>query len=430
MEINLSKLHDDLYLKDTINNWYKNISSNKENIVLDTLISIYKTILYVKKDEKLFNRFKFQFSTISKLVYNQIYTANSLIRLYVVKIAYLMDYKDLVVDIMNYLKLENDVECLKEYLEFIKKYGYIGYIDEVLSILNKDKPFIVNIKVLEVILYLALSYRNNSKYIDRAFEFLKNYYESNYPKWEYFFINFFESFLDIIKYIYQNKEKLNAIFVFEYFNHFIYKVLNFINLFISNINDENKIQIINLILLNLSFSLSIIEDFININKNLQSYVADKLEDEKYFSKVNLIKIINDIYSNLDNLNNSNLKYYFLINFVNNKEIFRKNLLDREDSNEILDNLLGKLIQDFRKNENNRLKNVILDFIDEFDIILKDHNLENFTKELFLYDDNIILKMLDIIQKGDFKVIINILIKLLDNRNIEIVNKVKNIIKKE
>ena len=147
MEIDLSKLQNDLYLKEVINNWYKNISSNKDSVVLDTLINIYKTILYIKKDEELFNKFRIQFSSISKVVYNQIYTNVSLIRLYVVKIAYLMDYKDLIVDIMNYLKSENDIECLKEYLEFIKKYGYIGYIDEILNLLNKDKPYLVNIKV-------------------------------------------------------------------------------------------------------------------------------------------------------------------------------------------------------------------------------------------------------------------------------------------
>ncbi|MCX7870083.1 MAG: hypothetical protein N2485_00680 [bacterium] len=429
MEIDLSKLQNDLYLKEVINNWYKNISSNKDSVVLDTLINIYKTILYIKKDEKLFNKFRIQFSSISKVVYNQIYTNVSLIRLYVVKIAYLMDYKDLIVDIMNYLKSENDIECLKEYLEFIKKYGYIGYIDEILNLLNKDKPFLVNIKVFEVVLYLALNYRNNSKYIDKAFEFLKSYYETNYPKWEHFFINFFEAFLDIIKYIDKNKEKFNAIFVFEYLNHFIYKALNFINSFISNIDDENKINIINLILLNLCFSLNIIKNIIGINKNLENYVADKLEDEKYFLKLNLLKITNDIYTNLSN--NYALKYYFLANFVNNKEIFKGNLLNKkEEDSEILDSLLGKILQDFTKTENNRLKNVILDFIDEFDIVLNDNKLEAFTKELFLYDDNIILKMLNIIQKANYKIVINTLMKLLDSRNLEIVNKVKDIIKKE
>ena len=429
MEIDLSKLQNDLYLKEVINNWYKNISSNKDSVVLDTLINIYKTILYIKKDEKLFNKFRIQFSSISKVVYNQIYTNVSLIRLYVVKIAYLMDYKDLIVDIMNYLKSENDIECLKEYLEFIKKYGYIGYIDEILNLLNKDKPFLVNIKVFEVVLYLALNYRNNSKYIDKAFEFLKSYYETNYPKWEHFFINFFEAFLDIIKYIDKNKEKFNAIFVFEYLNHFIYKALNFINSFISNIDDENKINIINLILLNLCFSLNIIKNIIGINKNLENYVADKLEDEKYFLKLNLLKITNDIYTNLSN--NYALKYYFLANFVNNKEIFKGNLLNKkEEDSEILDSLLGKILQDFTETENNRLKNVILDFIDEFDIVLNDNKLEAFTKELFLYDDNIILKMLNIIQKANYKIVINTLMKLLDSRNLEIVNKVKDIIKKE
>jgi len=429
VEIDLSKLQNDLYLKEVINNWYKNISSNKDSVVLDTLINIYKTILYIKKDEKLFNKFRIQFSSISKVVYNQIYTNVSLIRLYVVKIAYLMDYKDLIVDIMNYLKSENDIECLKEYLEFIKKYGYIGYIDEILNLLNKDKPFLVNIKVFEVVLYLALNYRNNSKYIDKAFEFLKSYYETNYPKWEHFFINFFEAFLDIIKYIDKNKEKFNAIFVFEYLNHFIYKALNFINSFISNIDDENKINIINLILLNLCFSLNIIKNIIGINKNLENYVADKLEDEKYFLKLNLLKITNDIYTNLSN--NYALKYYFLANFVNNKEIFKGNLLNKkEEDSEILDSLLGKILQDFTETENNRLKNVILDFIDEFDIVLNDNKLEAFTKELFLYDDNIILKMLNIIQKANYKIVINTLMKLLDSRNLEIVNKVKDIIKKE
>ena len=121
----------------------------------------------------------------------------------------------------------------------------------------------------------------------------------------------------------------------------------------------------------------------------------------------------------------------MANFVNNKEIFKGNLLNKkEEDSEILDSLLGKILQDFTKTENNRLKNVILDFIDEFDIVLNDNKLEAFTKELFLYDDNIILKMLNIIQKANYKIVINTLMKLLDSRNLEIVNKVKDIIKKE
>ncbi|MGB9637937.1 MAG: hypothetical protein ACPL1F_01375, partial [bacterium] len=105
MKIDFNKLEDSLYLKNIINLWYKDLSSNNQSVILETLMSIYKVILYVKKDEMLFNKFKFNFSTISKLVYNNIYTSIPLIRLYVVKIANLMDYKDLIIDIMNYLKL-------------------------------------------------------------------------------------------------------------------------------------------------------------------------------------------------------------------------------------------------------------------------------------------------------------------------------------
>jgi hypothetical protein len=429
MEINLSKIEDDLYLKNIINEWQKNLSSNNQSIILDSLVSIYKVILHVKKDETLFRKFKNQFLSISKIVYNQIYTSVTLIRLYVVKIANLMDYKDLISDVMNYLKMENDIECLKEYLEFIKKYGYIGYIDEILGILDKEKPFIVNLKGLEVILYLSLNYRNNSKYINKAFEFLLNYYENKIPKWEHFFINFFESFLDILKYIEQNKEKLNNVFVFEFCNYFIYKVLNFIDLFIKDLNDENKIQIMNLILLDLAFCLRIIKNLLENNSNLQNYVNDKIEQERYFSKVNFSEIVYNIYFNLDAFNNQNLKYYFLTNFVNNKDIFRDYLIFVKGENNIL-NFTTKLIKDFIDTQNDRLKNIVLDFIYEFDLILSDSDLQDLVRNLFIYNDNIILKILDIIGKNNFKVVYDSLLKLINSRNMEIVDKVKDILKRD
>jgi hypothetical protein len=429
MEINLSKIEDDLYLKNIINEWNKNLSSNNQSIILDSLVSIYKVILHVKKDEELFRKFKNQFLSVSKVVYNQIYTSITLIRLYVVKIASLMDYKDLIIDIMNYLKIENDVECLKEYLEFIKKFGYIGYIDEILGILDMEKPFIINLKGLEVILYLSLNYRNNSKYINKAFEFLLNYYENKIPKWEHFFINFFELFLDILKYIEQNKEKLNNVFVFEFCNYFIYKVLNFIDLFIKDLNDENKIQIMNFILLDVAFCLRIIKNLLENNSNLQNYVNDKIEEERYFSKVNFSEIVYNIYFNLDAFNNQNLKYYFLTNFVNNKDVFRDYLIFVKGENNIL-NFTTKLIKDFMETQNDRLKNILLDFIYEFDLILSDSDLQDLVRNLFIYNDNIILKILDIIGKNNFKVVYNSLLKLINNRNMEIVNKVKDILKRD
>jgi hypothetical protein len=429
MEINLSKIEDDLYLKNIINEWQKNLSSNNQSIILDTLISIYKVTLHVKKDEKLFRKFKNQFLSISKIVYNQIYTSVTLIRLYVVKIANLMDYKDLISDVMNYLKIESDIECLKEYLEFIKKYGYIGYIDEILGILEEEKPFVVNLKGLEVILYLSLNYRNNSKYINKAFEFLLNYYENKIPKWEHFFINFFEFFLDILKYIEQNKEKLNNVFVFEFCNYFIYKVLNLIDLFIKDLNDENKIQIMNLILLDLAFCLRIIKNLLENNSNLQNYINDKIEGERYFSKVNFSEIVYNIYFNLDAFNNQNLKYYFLTNFVNNKDVFRDYLIFVKGENNVL-NFTTKLIKDFIDTQNDRLKNIVLDFIYEFDLILSDSDLQDLVRNLFIYNDNIILKILDIIGKNNFKVVYDSLLKLINSRNIEIVDKVKDILKRD
>jgi hypothetical protein len=429
MEINLSKIEDDLYLKNIINEWQKNLSSNNQSIILDTLISIYKVTLHVKKDEKLFRKFKNQFLSISKIVYNQIYTSVTLIRLYVVKIANLMDYKDLISDVMNYLKIESDIECLKEYLEFIKKYGYIGYIDEILGILEEEKPFVVNLKGLEVILYLSLNYRNNSKYINKAFEFLLNYYENKIPKWEHFFINFFEFFLDILKYIEQNKEKLNNVFVFEFCNYFIYKVLNLIDLFIKDLNDENKIQIMNLILLDLAFCLRIIKNLLENNSNLQNYINDKIEGERYFSKVNFSEIVYNIYFNLDAFNNQNLKYYFLTNFVNNKDVFRDYLIFVKGENNVL-NFTTKLIKDFIDTQNDRLKNIVLDFIYEFDLILSDSDLQDLVRNLFIYNDNIILKILDIIGKNNFKVVYDSLLKLINSRNMEIVDKVKDILKRD
>jgi hypothetical protein len=429
MEINLSKIEDDLYLKNIINEWYKNLSSNNQSIILGSLVSIYKVILHVKKDEKLFRKFKNQFLSISKIVYNHIYTSVTLIRLYVVKIASLMDYKDLISDIMNYIKIENDIECLKEYLEFIKKFGYIGYIDEILGILDKEKPFIVNLKGLEVILYLSLNYRNNSKYINKAFEFLLNYYGNKIPKWEHFFISFFESFLDILKYIEQNKGELNNVFVFEFCNYFIYKVLNLIGLFMKDLNDENKIQIMNLILLDLAFCLRIIKNLLENNSNLQNYVNDKIEEERYFSKVNFSEIVYNIYFNLDAFNNQNLKYYFLTNFVNNKDIFRDYLIFVKGENNVL-NFTTKLIKDFMETQNDRLKNIVLDFIYEFDLILSDSDLQDLVRNLFIYNDNIILKILDIIGKNNFKVVYDSLLKLINSRNIEIVDKVKDILKRD
>jgi len=363
------------------------------------------------------------------MVYNQIYTSVTLIRLYVVKIANLMDYKDLISDIMNYIKIESDIECLKEYLEFIKKYGYIGYIDEILGILDEEKPFIINLKGLEVILYLSLNYRNNSKYINKAFEFLLNYYENKIPKWEHFFINFFESFLDILKYIEQNKEKLNNVFVFEFCNYFIYKVLNFIDLFIKDLNDENKIQIMNLILLDLAFCLRIIKNLLENNSNLQNYVNDKIEEERYFSKVNFSEIVYNIYFNLDAFNNQNLKYYFLTNFVNNKDVFRDYLIFVKGENNVL-NFTTKLIKDFMETQNDRLKNIVLDFIYEFNLILSDSDLQDLVRNLFIYSDNIILKILDIIGKNNFKVVYDSLLKLINSRNMEIVDKVKDILKRD
>jgi hypothetical protein len=429
MEINLSKIEDDLYLKNIINEWYKNLSSNNQSIILDSLVSIYKVILHVKKDEKLFRKFKNQFLSISKIVYNQIYTSVTLIRLYVVKIASLMDYKDLISDIMNYIKIENDIECLKEYLEFIKKFGYIGYIDEILGILDKEKPFIVNLKGLEVILYLSLNYRNNSKYINKAFEFLLNYYGNRIPKWEHFFISFFESFLDILKYIEQNKGKLNNVFVFEFCNYFIYKMLNLIGLFMKDLNDETKVQIMNLILLDVAFCLRIIKNLLENNSSLQNYVNDKIEEERYFSKVNFSEIVYNIYFNLDAFNNQSLKYYFLTNFVNNKDIFRDLLIFVKNDNNISD-FATKLIKDFMETQNDRLKNIVLDFIYEFELILSDSDLQDLVRNLFIYNDNIILKILDIIGKNNFKVVYDSLLKLINSRNIEIVDKVKDILKRD
>ncbi|MGC8733878.1 MAG: hypothetical protein ACP5RD_02385 [bacterium] len=433
MKIDFNKLQDNLYLKDIINLWYKDLSSNNQSVILETLMSIYKVILYVKKDEMLFNKFKFNFSTISKLVYNNIYTSIPLIRLYVVKIANLMDYKDLIIDIMNYLKLENDVECLKEYLEFIKKFGYIGYIDEVLNLLNKDSSFIVNIKVLEVVLYLSINYRNNSKYIDKAFEILINYYNSKYPRWEHFFINFFDSFLGILNYIYQNKEKLNSVFVFEFCNYFIYKLLNFINQFVNDLDSENKIQIINIILLDIAFLLKIIQDLLNFSSNLRSYVNDKIDEEKYFTKVNLSKLIYYIYSNLKE--KSILKYFFLVNFINNKENFKnflrnKNEESMEEERNVLNDFISELIRDFKETQTDRLRDIILDFINEFNLVLSDSNLEMLVEGLFSYSDNVILKILDIVKKNNFKVVFNILLKLINSKNLEISNKVKEILREE
>ncbi|MGC8814795.1 MAG: hypothetical protein ACP5O4_01125 [bacterium] len=433
MKIDFNKLEDSLYLKNIINLWYKDLSSNNQSVILETLVSIYKVILYVKKDEMLFNKFKFNFSTISKLVYNNIYTSIPLIRLYVVKIANLMDYKDLIIDIMNYLKLENDVECLKEYLEFIKKFGYIGYIDEVLNLLNKDSSFIVNIKVLEVVLYLSINYRNNSKYIDKAFEILINYYNSKYPRWEHFFINFFDSFLGILNYIYQNKEKLNSVFVFEFCNYFIYKLLNFINQFVNDLDSENKIQIINIILLDIAFLLKIIQDLLNFSSNLRSYVNDKIDEEKYFTKVNLSKLIYYIYSNLKE--KSILKYFFLVNFINNKENFKnflrnKNEESMEEERNVLNDFISELIRDFKETQTDRLRDIILDFINEFNLVLSDSNLEMLVEGLFSYSDNVILKILDIVKKNNFKVVFNILLKLINSKNLEISNKVKEILREE
>jgi len=431
MDIDFSQLDNNLYLKNIINKWYKNLSSNNQSIILDSLISIHKVILHVRKDQTLFSKFKAEFSSISKIVYSQIYTSIPLIRLYVVRIASLMDYKELISDVINYIKLENDIECLKEYLEFIKKYGYIGYIDEILNILDKGKPFIVNLKALEIILYLSLNYRNNTKYINKAFEFLVNYYENRIPKWEHFFINFFESFLDILKYIQQNERKLNNVFVFEFCNYFIYKVLNFINLFMKDLNDENKVQIMNLVLLDVVFCLRIIKNLLENNSNLQDYVNDKMEEEKYFSKLNFIEIIYNIYINLAAFNNQNLKYYFLANLVNNKDIFRDSLafIKIENDNNML-NFTTKLISDFMETQNDRLKNIILDFIYEFDLVLSDSDLQELVRNSFVYNDNIILKILNIVSKNNFKVVYNFLLKLLDNRNIEIINKVKDILKKD
>jgi hypothetical protein len=433
MKIDFNKLEDSLYLKNIINLWYKDLSSNNQSVILETLVSIYKVILYVKKDEMLFNKFKFNFSTISKLVYNNIYTSIPLIRLYVVKIANLMDYKDLIIDIMNYLKLENDVECLKEYLEFIKKFRYIGYIDEVLNLLNKESSFIVNIKVLEVVLYLSINYRNNSKYIDKAFEILINYYNSKYPRWEHFFINFFDSFLGILNYIYQNKEKLNSVFVFEFCNYFIYKLLNFINQFVNDLDSENKIQIINIILLDIAFLLKIIQDLLNFSSNLRSYVNDKIDEEKYFTKVNLSKLIYYIYSNLKE--KSILKYFFLVNFINNKENFKnflrnKNEESMEEERNVLNDFISELIRDFKETQTDRLRDIILDFINEFNLVLSDSNLEMLVEGLFSYSDNVILKILDIVKKNNFKVVFKILLKLINSKNLEISNKVKEILREE
>lgn len=407
----------------------KKLSSNNQSIILNSLVSIYKVILHVKKDETLFRKFRNQFLSISKIVYNQIYTSVTLIRLYVVKIASLMDYKDFISDIMNYIKMENNIECLKEYLEFIKKYGYIGYIDEILGILDKEKPFIINLKGLEVIWYLSLNYNNNSKYINKDFEFLLNYYENKIPKWEHFFINFFEFFLDILNYIEQNKEKLNNVFVFEFCNYFIYKVLNFIDLFIKDLNDENNIQIMNLILLDLAFCLRIIKNLLENNRNLQNYINDKIEEERYFFKVNFSEIVYNIYFNLDAFNNQNLKYYFLTNFVNNKDVFRDYLIFVKGENNIL-NFTTKLIKDFVDTQSDRLKNIVLDFIYEFDLILSDSDLQDLVRNLFIYNDNIILNILDIIGKNNFKVVYDSLLKLINSRNVEIVYKVKDILKRD
>ena len=272
MDIILSKLSDPLYLKKVINDYYHSLSSNKENIILDTLISIHKTLLYLKKDPILFNKFKIEFSQISKVVYKQIYTSNSLIRLYVTKIASLLDYKDLIIDIINYLKIETDLDCINEYLEFIKKYNYVGYIDEVLNILNIDKPIRINVKVIETVMYLALSYRNSYKYIDKVLSYLLKYYEDDYPKWQDFYLVSFEIFSNILKYIAQNKDKINNILLFEYLNFFIYKLANIFNTLIDKINDENTIQIVNLLILNMYFALNIINDISQNNQELRNYI--------------------------------------------------------------------------------------------------------------------------------------------------------------
>ncbi|MGB9638618.1 MAG: hypothetical protein ACPL1F_04920, partial [bacterium] len=304
---------------------------------------------------------------------------------------------------------------------------------EVLNLLNKDSSFIVNIKVLEVVLYLSINYRNNSKYIDKAFEILINYYNSKYPRWEHFFINFFDSFLGILNYIYQNKEKLNSVFVFEFCNYFIYKLLNFINQFVNDLDSENKIQIINIILLDIAFLLKIIQDLLNFSSNLGNYVNDKIDEEKYFTKVNLSKLIYYIYSNLKE--KSILKYFFLVNFINNKENFKnflrnKNEESMEEERNVLNDFISELIRDFKETQTDRLRDIILDFINEFNLVLSDSNLEMLVEGLFSYSDNVILKILDIVKKNNFKVVFNILLKLINSKNLEISNKVKEILREE
>jgi len=119
----------------------------------------------------------------------------------------------------------------------------------------------------------------------------------------------------------------------------------------------------------------------------------------------------------------------LTNFVNNKDVFRDYLIFVKGENNVL-NFTTKLIKDFIDTQNDRLKNIVLDFIYEFNLILSDSDLQDLVRNLFIYNDNIILKILDIIGKNNFKVVYDSLLKLINSRNIEIVDKVKDILKKE
>jgi hypothetical protein len=206
-------------------------------------------------------------------------------------------------------------------------------------------------------------------------------------------------------------------------------MLNLIGLFMKDLNDETKVQIMNLILLDVAFCLRIIKNLLENNSSLQNYVNDKIEEERYFSKVNFSEIVYNIYFNLDAFNNQSLKYYFLTNFVNNKDIFRDLLIFVKTDNNISD-FATKLIKDFMETQNDRLKNIVLDFIYEFELILSDSDLQDLVRNLFIYNDNIILKILDIIGKNNFKVVYDSLLKLINSRNIEIVDKVKDILKRD
>ncbi|MFN3996043.1 MAG: hypothetical protein ACK4GR_05905, partial [bacterium] len=365
----------------------------------------YKTL-----NEKERNNFLQNFKTLQKKIFSFIYSNDPLVRKHVVNLASLIDSNELVNNVVKYLKIERDYDALLVYLRYIKKYGAIGFIPNILEFAKQTTILKAKYEAFSIILSLAKSYKDYNKIVEFIFDDFKLSLNNNKS---IFLLN--EIYKDLINtsmpyFREQDKPKVESFF-YGFYESVFSKSTELVDLLKTKIEDEDTCQLASHIFVFLLISYNILE---------RSSNSDNLQNLTY-KDLRLADVFKNMVSNAKKLD------LFLINIINIlDDLLIKDLFKKYAINEELIDYFISLLE--KSDEKDGLK--ILHLINYLDIKFEEYHLlklEEYSKKVF--SEGIIDLSVEIFDKNRYYSPVFYFLKYSGSYSDKLKNKLRNVIKK-